>query len=170
MGKIFYKSYADRYSYGHNIVVKPGNKCYRYHSNHNEVFVMIQGNCRFAVEDNSYMLKPYDVIVIQSAELHRLYHLEPITKYENYVCHIPDSFFIRNGCEEMKEVFSARPLGVNNLISGDLIKDSYVMDIFEKMDEYVTRYDPVSENVMRCKLIELLFHLNQDPHSYIGEK
>ncbi len=161
MENIFYKSETDKYFHSHYTVETPNNKRYRHHNNHNEVLVFLRGNCRFEVEGNSYTLKPYDILVIQSAELHRIYHLDPVATYENYVCHISDSFFVKNECEDLKTIFSARPLGVNNLISGDLVKNHYVMEIFKKMDEYATKYNPVPAIVMRSKLIELLFHLNQ---------
>ncbi len=161
MGNVFFKSDSDKYLHSHYTEEMPNNKSYCHHNNHNEILVFLQGNARFEVEGNSYNLKPYDILVLQSAELHRIYHLEPVKKYENYVCHVSDSFFVKNECEELKTVFLARPLGVNNLISGELVKNHYVMDILKKMDEYATQYDSVPEIVMKSKLIELLFHLNQ---------
>ena len=161
MSEIFFKSKTDKYFHSHTIDEVPDNRKFHHHNNHNEILVFLNGNCRFEVEGFYYELKPYDIIIVQSAEMHRIHHLEPSVPYERYVYHIPDSFFVKNDCSNLKNIFKDRPLGVNNLISGELVKDHYIMDILKKADEYATQYEPVPENVMKGKLVELLFHLDQ---------
>lgn len=161
MWNIFYKSQTDKFFHSHTYDEVNDNKSIHHHNNHYEILVFIKGNCRFEVEGFYYDLKPYDILILQPAEMHRIHHLEPNEPYERYVYHIWDTFFVKNDCEEMKKIFTSRSLGVNNVISGELVKDHYIMDILKAADSYVTEYNPVPENVLRGKLVELLFHLNQ---------
>lgn len=130
-----------------------------HHNRHNEILIFVDGNCKMAVEGSEYYLEPYDIMIIRSSEMHRMYHMEPIKSYERYVWHIPDNFFIKNDCEELSKIFMARPTGEGNRIPGELVKGSYVQEILRISDEYATMKDTVPESVMRGKLMELLFHL-----------
>ncbi len=169
MEHIVYESKSDKILYSHMYNPNPIKSKHWHHNDHNEILVFIRGNSKFVVEGSIYSLKPYDVLIIRSSEMHRIYHQEPDTPYERYVYHIPDSFFMKNDCEDLRVIFNARPLGINNLISGELVKNHYIMDILKQTDEYVTKYDAVPETVLRGKLVELLFHLNQLHNKQLGE-
>ena len=158
---IVYKSKSDKFLYSHMFNPTPMKVKHWHHNDHNEILVFMKGNSKFSVEGTTYILKPYDILIIRASEMHRVYHLEPSTPYERFVYHIPDSFFVKNDCENLKKIFTARPLGMNNLIPGEMVKDHCVMDVLKETDDLVTQYDVVPENVLRGKLVEFLFHLNQ---------
>jgi len=153
-------SLDDKGSYSHLYYENPKKISHYHHSKHNEILIFVDGNSKMAVEGSEYYLNPYDIMIIRSSEMHRMYHIEPTKPYERYVWHIPDNFFIKNNCEELSKVFMARSSGEGNRIPGELVKDSYVSDILKKTDEYASMPDNVPQSVMRGKLIELLFHLN----------
>ena len=161
MKNIIYESKSDKVLYSHMYNPNPIKDKYWHHNDHNEILVFIQGNSRFVVEGTTYPLNPYDVIIIRSSEMHRIYHQEPDTPYERYGFHIPMGFFTKNDCDDLRKIFTARPLGTNNLIPGELVRNHCILDILKQIDNYVTGYDTVHETVLRGKLVELLFHLNQ---------
>ena len=161
MAQIVYNLKKDVVGYSHLMYEHPEKIEHYHHNKHNEILIFVKGNCKMAVEGSEYVLNPYDIVIINSNELHRLYNLEPIKPYERFVWHISDEFFVRNECEEFKRIFSGRHAGEGNRISGELVKDNYIIEILNKLDEYVTAYDEVSEHVMRGKLMEILFHLNR---------
>ena len=158
---IVYKSKSDKFSYSHIYNPTPMRVKHWHHNDHNEILVFMKGNSKFSVEGTTYFLNPYDTLIIRASEMHRVYHLEPATPYERFVYHIPDSFFVKNDCENLKKIFTARPLGINNLIPSEVVKNHPVMEVLRQTDDLVTKYDTVPENVLRGKLVEFLFHLNQ---------
>ncbi len=151
------------FDYKHLTDVLPDNSQYYLHNEKDmyKIIFFISGNCEFRVEGTVYSMHPYDILVMHSGEMHMMCHKEPYAGYERIVLHIHNAFFTKNNCEEFKKIFTARPLGRNNLICADLVRQCGIDKIFEKIDEYITKDENVCEILMRSKLIELLYNMNR---------
>lgn len=160
---IFSQFKTNSFSYTHTMDIHPDSKDFRLH-NHNdtyEILIFLAGNSEFRVEGTLYFPKPGDVLVTHSAEMHRMYHNEPIMPYERIVINIQSSFFAKNNCEDFKRIFTSRPLGENNLISADETKRHNIDEIINSIDRYISDNKNTPAVLIQSKLIELLYNLNR---------
>lgn len=158
-----YQHSKDLYSYTHSVDDTPDSSQFKLH-NHNdvhEILILLRGNCEFRVEGTVYYPAPGDIVIAHSSELHRVRHREPFEKYERIVINIHDSFFVKNGCEEFKKIFTARPLGVNNLIPGSILEKFHITDITNRLEAYIKEDSSAPEILIRSILIELLYILSR---------
>lgn len=176
MPNLRFEDKKHQFAYAHNLDTVPDISSFRLH-NHNdqyEILIFLQGSCEFRVEGTVYYMRPYDVVIAQSTEMHMMCHNTPLSPYERVVITVQDSFFIKNDCEEFKKIFTNRPLGVNNLMSAELVRRHHILDIIQSMDEYLAEEDAALEIVLKSKLIELLYNLNRisvksEKHSFYDE-
>ncbi len=163
MVNIEYTDEKQEFHYAHNLDPEPDTSSFKLH-NHNdqyEILIFLQGNCQFRVEGTVYYMRPGDIVIAQSTEMHMMFHNRPLAPYERVVITVQNRFFIRNGCEDFKTIFTSRPLGVNNLMSAELVRRHQILEIVQSMDGYLKENDPALGIVMRSKLIELLYNLNR---------
>lgn len=115
MGQIF--TFRDNEIYSHHTLdEKPNPEDFQMHAHEwMEVFYLISGKCSYLVEGNQYELKPGDILIMRSAETHKLL-LGDEEPYERIAIHFspalidsiaPDSRLLRP--------FLDRPLGQRNL-------------------------------------------------------
>lgn len=161
-----YISYIDKkelFTYLHIADDAPNAANFKLH-NHNdfsEILIFLQGNSQFHAEGSVYYLKPNDILVTHSDEMHRMCHNQPTSRYERIIINIHTSFFTKYNCEEFKKIFISRPLGVNNLISGQLATKHHINEITDAIDNILETDENAPEIVIRSKLIELLYNLNK---------
>ncbi|MBE5039761.1 AraC family transcriptional regulator [Ructibacterium gallinarum] len=125
-----------------------------------EVFVFLKGSARFVIEGNSYQLRPFDILVIRSSELHRVYY-ETEQEYERIVLHIAEDFFTRHHCGYYCRVFEDRTAGEQNLISGDTVKQAGIPELLERMERYIRQTSRREDAAVQAGIVELLHLLNQ---------
>lgn len=157
-----YKSKNGDFNYFHKTDLKPNDADFVLH-NHNdfcEIMFFFRGNCEFRVEGSIYPLTPLDIIITHTTEMHKIVQKKPVMPYERAVLNIKKSFFIQNGCENFLDIFTKRPLGVNNIISANLVENRKIIDIIKDMDTYITENDAAIHTIMQAKLIDLLYNLN----------
>lgn len=158
-----YRDKRSIFSYSHSMDELPDAKLFKLH-NHNDIYeilIFLQGNSEFHVEGTVYAMKPYDTVIARSGEMHRMCHNQPISRYERIVINIHNSFFTKYDCEEFKKIFTARPLGVNNHISSQLIIKNNIIEITNSIDNILNTDTNVPEIVIRSKIIDLLYNLNK---------
>lgn len=131
------------------------------HNDINEILLFLKGNCEFHVEGSVYSLKPFDIIVARSDEMHRIRHKEPLTCYERIVINIHNSFFTKYDCMEFKKIFTSRPHGENNLIPSHIAINSNIIEIINALDHTLSIDKNVPEIVVKSKIIELLYSLSK---------
>ena len=61
------------------------------HSEH-EIFMFMEGDSKYVVEDKNYDLSPGDIIIIKKHEMHRIYHNSD-KKYRRLVLMVFPEFF-----------------------------------------------------------------------------
>ncbi len=84
-----------------------------------EVYFLLSGNVVFSVEGNAYYPEPDDIMIVRSAETHKI-TTNPGAPYERITVHIAPTYLARY-CPEYKELLSPfyqRKLGTCNQIHG----------------------------------------------------
>ena len=132
--------------------------------NHNdsyEILIFISGNSEFRVEGSVYDMKPYDIVIVRSSEMHKMWHRQPFEKYERIVISIRDSFFIRNECEDMRSIFTAHDLGVNNLFCAEDVRNNSIPELLMDIEEYIYGGGIRPDTAIRSKIIDLIYKLSR---------
>lgn len=115
MAELFYFG-NDRLWVHHKLDTEPQKSTLYMHAHDMlEIFYFISGDVEFSVEGNAYNLEPRDVMIVRSAETHRI-ATNPTTPYERVTIHIAPTYFSKF-CPEYKELlapFFHRPLGIYN--------------------------------------------------------
>lgn len=127
-----------------------------------EIIIFLQGDASFIVEGTSYAAKPWDVFITNQNELHKMCLNSPCN-YERYVFHIHNSFFVKNNCEILRDSFSNRPLGINNLV----LANDYVKSLMGHIVSSIKEEAPPI--VIHSMLVELLYflHINTKKTSFV---
>lgn len=127
--------------------------------NHEDIYetvLLLDGDCEFYVEGNTYKLNPGDIVFTRPFELHRMKCLSD-RKYERLILYVKSDFFKEQGCEKYLELFENRDLGTGNHIVQD-IKDRTLVDCMHRLGMYRMgkEYD-VAEKVV----YEFLYLINR---------
>ena len=132
--------------------------------NHNdsyEILIFISGNSEFRVEGSVYDMKPYDIVIVRGSEMHKMWHRQPFEEYERIVISIKDSFFIRNECEDMRSIFTAHDLGVNNLFGAEDVKKNGIQQLLKDIDGYINGGGIRPDIAIKSKIIDLVYKLSR---------
>ena len=146
-----------RHTLEHNIK----NEAFQLHNHRqsHEVFIFLQGNAEFLVEGTRYPLHPYDIILAQNFEMHSMYHKQ-LDTYERIVINIENSFFTKYNCESYQEIFTNRPLGVNNCIPAETSKKYGIPTLLHRIETYLA--DENDGGIAASgAVLELLYLLNR---------
>ena len=127
------------YFISEGISKKPSNEWFQLHNHEEyEIFLFLEGDAKYIVENKSYALEPNDLIFIKKHELHRIYHNRPVP-YRRTVLYISPSFFQENNCTDYEtqllEIFAT-----GNKISGNIVRSSGLYDAFFRYKKYSEDY------------------------------
>lgn len=142
----------------HDIDDMPSTINFKLH-NHDDIYeivLVLDGDCEFYVEGNSYSVKPLDICFTRPFELHRMTFYSDKT-YDRIIIYLKSDFFTQSGCEEYLNIFQNRRLGTGNLIAHD-ISGGAAADCVKRLYSYFSEgaYD-IAEHV----IAELLYILSR---------
>ncbi len=129
---------SDKIRFHHSRSVGKPEDFFLHINNFCEMYVFIEGNVKYLIEDKYYNLEYGDVIILQPNEIHRAVLMEECT-YERYFILIPTNSFsyLKNSIISPIDCFINRPFGKNNIIH--LSKDAIepFMDILKTLDKLI---------------------------------
>lgn len=162
MENIICSKYApdESYTYEHKNHKEKGVTYKPHHHNGYEIFILLKGEGIFMVEGTGYPIKPMDIIITKSDEIHEISYDEE-AEYDRVVIHINDSFFENLNCTHYMEIFNNRKSGENNLIDRESVKKSELFDTLRRLEKYIKLKNLESDAVVRASIVELLHQLNQ---------
>ena len=140
----------------------PTNAHFQLH-NHNdyEIFLFLEGDARYLVEDKTYTLAPGDLILIRKHEFHRIYHNSP-SPYRRGVLMVSPLFFQKNACASYEAQFLDAPTGTGHKIKADLVRSCGLYDAFLRYKKYSENYQLSPEApILRSVVMEILYLVNQ---------
>lgn len=163
MANVYYESKEKDFSYKRKCDKQPDMKDFFLHNHSNvaEILMFLRGDSEFRIEGSIYQMQPYDIAIVNSREMHRMWHHSTSHPYERVVISIEDRFFLKNNCEEFKRMFFARPLGVNNVYRADVVKQNGIDIILNDMEGYIHDEEELKGIAIKCKLIDFLYNLNK---------
>lgn len=95
-----------------------GDASYAYHRHNNcEIFLFLKGNVQFYIEYACYQLSAYDLVILNSEEMHRIVCNDD-SLYERIVININKSYLdqLSNVGTDLSACFYHRPPGTDNIV------------------------------------------------------
>lgn len=132
------------------------NDLYHSHNNVYEVVLLLDGDCEFCVEGNTYRLEPRDIVYTSPFEMHKMVCLSERT-YNRMILYIKSSYFDNNNCEQFRDIFENRLLGVGNCISRN-IADRALKDCISRLYLYA---EEKAYDVAERTVFEFLYLINE---------
>ena len=123
-----------------------------------EIFLFLDGDSRYIVEQNSYSLKSGDMIIIRKHEMHRIFHNTP-KFYQRIVLMVSPAFFERFNCPEYEGAFFKQPANIGHKIDTKLVHSSGLFDAFVRLRRYSNDFT-VSGPVTDAIVTEILYLIN----------
>ena len=150
-----------------NTTERPNNDHFMLHVHDNyEIFMFIEGDAKYVVEENVHNLEPFDVIIIRKNQLHRIYH-NSTKKYKRMIINISPRFFEENNCPEYERQFNSPPLiSMGNKISGKAVKSSGLYDAFMRLLKYRDESEDDESPVVKASITEILYIINNIKYDY----
>lgn len=138
----------------------PSNDYFALHSHeHYEIYMFLEGDATYVVEEKSYSLEPNDIIVIRKHEMHRIYHNSP-SKYRRCVLWVFPEFFTQNGCGGYERAFTDFSPGSGNKISADLVRSCGLYDAFKRLEKYTEDFSATDTPIEKAIVTEILYLIN----------
>lgn len=110
-----------------------------------EIYCFISGNGTFWVEGTPYTMRPYDVMIFNSGEAHRI-EVSPDVPYERVTLHINKEIFdFSCDTKALTEPFMNRRLGKGNIFRSEEFKDSFYKRCIQRL---ITPADDLERQVM----------------------
>lgn len=135
----------------------PTNEHFHLHIHENyEIYMFLEGDSKYVVEENVYSLEPYDVIIIRKSQLHRVYH-NSSKKYSRIVLNISPDFFTQNNCKEYEEHFINLDSNIGNKIEAKTVKKSGLYDAFMRLKKYSDNYENTTSPIVNAIIVEILY-------------
>lgn len=160
---------ANSYSLGKAFVEKASNEHFQLHVHSDyEIYLFLQGDSKYIVEENVYPLSSGDIIIIRKNLLHRVFHNSD-AKYERIIFNIDPSFFEEFDCQEYEEQFLLPKPGIGDKIDAEIVKKSGLYDIFLRIEKYSDGFTNNYTPVVRSLIIEMLYVINNIDSFSTGE-
>lgn len=154
-------SFESEHLYYRHSETAPSSERFQLHTHsHIEILIFIKGDADYIVEGNIYPLKPFDILITKSNEMHQIKHRSNAL-YERVVISLPDSFFEEYGCGIYKNFFTYHPIGTNNCIRINEPDRQYLLSFFSRIERYIEDSETIDCNaVVHCAAVEIIHFLN----------
>ena len=124
-----------------------------------EIYLFLEGDVKFIVEDKTYSLEPYDVVIAKKNELHNISLVRDIP-YHRFVLQVWPSFFEENNCPEYEKFFLDTTSAAEYKIPAKVVRSSGLYDAFKKYRKYSDNYKLKDTPVLKAIITEILYLLN----------
>ncbi|MBQ8816075.1 MAG: helix-turn-helix domain-containing protein [Lachnospiraceae bacterium] len=144
------------------LTLMPSNALFQLHTHDEyEIFLFLEGDANYIVEDKIYPLNPYDIIVIRKNELHRIYH-NSVAPYRRITLHISPAFFHENNCTDYEAPFLDISSASGNKIPANIVRSSGLYDAFLRHKKYSDNFTKSEDTpILTAAIIEILYLVNQ---------
>ena len=157
------------YPIGESTTENPSSERFQLHFHDNyEIFLFLEGDSKYIVEENTHSLKPDDVIVIRKHQMHRIYHNSP-TRYRRIILNILPEFFKAEGCEKYEEHFIYPENYIGNKIDAETVHISGLYDALMRLKKYSENFTDKNSPIVKSTIIEILY-LISNIKSYSKDK
>ena len=149
------------YSATNKTMLNSSNEHFYLHThNKYEIYMFLEGDSKYIVEEKNYNLSPGDIIIIRKNEMHRVFHNRD-TKYRRFVLMVSPEFFKQYSCEQYENAFSSNFFGGKNKINSEIVHSSGLYDAIMRLEKYSDNYTSLYSPVVCSIVIEILYLINQ---------
>lgn len=152
--------YSDEISF--NILTSKQSYVNDFHlHNFFELFLLLEGEIDFCVQQTFYHLTPGSLMILNDLEVHKsINRIE--TPYKRIYIHIPPSFFQKYSASDLdlSACFTERNIGERNLLQLTEAQFRYFTDQFMQITENETCGQPGKELLLDTYLLQLLVFIN----------
>lgn len=125
-----------------------------------ELYLFLEGDAKYVVEEKHYDLSPGDVIIIRKHEMHRVFHASN-KKYRRTVIMISPDFFAARNCQEYESVFLKEHADIGNRINSEIVKKSGLLDALMRFKQYSEEFSNLASPIAESMMMEILYLLNR---------
>ncbi|MEE1350597.1 MAG: AraC family transcriptional regulator [Clostridia bacterium] len=141
--------------------MNPSNEHFQLHShNEYEIYMFLEGDATYVVEEKNYQLSPDDIIIIRKHEMHRVFH-NSTGKYRRIVLSIAPEIFSSCGCEEYESKFCGNDFNIGNKIHSKIVHSSGLYDAVMRLKAYSNNFSEVYTPIAHSTIIEILYLINK---------
>ncbi len=149
------------YSANEKTLSSPLKTQFHLHSHNDyELYLFLEGDAKYVVEEKVYDLSPGDVIIIRKHEMHRVFHMGN-QKYRRTVIMVSPDFFTANNCPEYESVFLKEHADTGNRINAEIVRSSGLRDAMMRFKQYSNGFSDLSSPIAESMMMEILYLLNR---------
>ena len=152
------------YKMRHTYTECPTYENFKFHSHEcYEIYLFLEGDVKFIVENKTYSLEPYDVVIAKKHELHNISFIKA-TPYHRIVLQVWPEFFQEKNCSAYEDFFITPSPNGDNKIPGNVVRSSGLYDAFRRYqkysDNYLLNHTPILESIV-TEILYLINNTNQ---------
>lgn len=137
------------------------NSHYHLHThNEYEIFMFLEGDSKYVIEDNTYPLKKDDIIIIRKNKMHRIFH-NTSSIYHRIVLMISPEFFKAKNCREYEDVFLDASNDKGSKIDAEAVHESGLFDAIERLKKYSDNFKNLYTPLCDAVITEILYIINK---------
>ncbi|SDZ33654.1 AraC-type DNA-binding protein [Evansella caseinilytica] len=157
---------SNHFSFVHMVTEPPTDVATHIHDCY-EMFYFISGDLTYYIEGQAYKLRPYDLIITNSKELHRIVFLSKAS-YERKYIHFKPEYVSPYQTEQynLLAYIEKRKLGCFNMIPAKNVLDNGIGELWENIEKASLDPAPESQILMKIFFIQMLIKINQHLSKY----
>jgi len=136
------------------------NSNYHLHCHDNyEIYMFIEGDSNYVVEEKIYHLNPDDIIIIRKNDMHRVWH-NSNAKYSRLTITVSPNFFTENNCTEYEKAFLNTKSENGNKIVSETVHEVGLYDAIMRFRDFTKGFSELNTPIAKSLLIEILYCIN----------
>lgn len=133
----------------------PSNSNFYLHTHDDyEIYLFLEGDTKYIVEEKVYSLTPGDIIVIRKHEMHRAFH-NSVTPYHRFVLMVSPEFFQKYHCAEYEAQFINT--GADNKIASKIVRSTGLYDALMRLKKYSKDFSKADTPICASVIVEILY-------------
>lgn len=133
-----------------------------HHHEFNKITILISGNAAYLIEGKTYKLKPWDIILINSNEIHKVI-VDSKEPYERIIIWINSEFLQRhkNGEDDLSSCFYITEAEKNNLLRLNFEELNKLKAILDQFEEAQKSSEFGAKVLRNCLFLQLMVFINR---------
>ena len=134
---------------------------YHYHDFH-KITIFIKGNVTYYIEGKSYELRPYDIVLVNRNEIHKI-EVDASIPYERIIVYISPDFMDNYKCEDynLNYCFEKAKKEHSNVLRLHSLEKGNIIKATERMEHSFNDTEYASSLYRQILFLEFMIHLNR---------
>ena len=134
---------------------------FHYHEFH-KITIFISGNVQYYVEGKTYLLKPYDIVLVNRGDIHRV-QADPSVPYERIIVYISPAFIDAYHTEEyyLSYCFKKAKKEGSNVLRIPSLEKSSLFKIANRLEQSFADTEYAGSLYRQVLFLEFMIHLNR---------